>query len=170
MFCVGVRAPDRHMSEGRRRAAGRWLTSILMEALDWIRDQGIVLQSARGPLPNLAEWVAGEPIRGSWWGHPAGRRIFETIGSVLASGEVVATRLVNGKVTLVHRRVWPALLRLADRFPSSRLASIDEEHTETGAHRRVETQFPNWVPAEVFALAEALTDEQALSQLPKCLH
>ncbi|MBO0693621.1 MAG: hypothetical protein J2P58_12040, partial [Acidimicrobiaceae bacterium] len=70
-----------------------------MEALDWIRDQGIVLQSARGPLPNLAEWVAGEPIRGSWWGHPAGRRIFETIGSVLASGEVVATRLVNGKVT-----------------------------------------------------------------------
>ena len=37
----------------------------------WVREQGIVLQSARGPLPNLAEWIAGEPIRGSWWGHPS---------------------------------------------------------------------------------------------------
>jgi hypothetical protein len=36
-----------------------------MEALDWVRANGIVLQSARGAVPNLAEHVAGEPIRGS---------------------------------------------------------------------------------------------------------
>ena len=30
-----------------------------------------VLQAARGPAPNLAEAIAGEPIRGSWWGHGA---------------------------------------------------------------------------------------------------
>ena len=141
-----------------------------MEPVDWIQEQGVVLQSARGPVPNLAEWVAGEPIRGSWWGHPAGHKINRTIRSVLASGDVVATRLVNGKVTLVHRRVWPALVRLADRFPPSRLASIDDVHTETGAHRRVETQFPDWVPAEAFALAETLTDAQALSHLPSSLY
>src|SRR4051794_2330166 len=33
----------------------------------------MVLQSARGPVPNLAECVAGEPIRGSWRGHPCRR-------------------------------------------------------------------------------------------------
>jgi len=41
-----------------------------MEAMDWLREQGVVLQSARGPVPNLAEQVAGERIRGSWWGPP----------------------------------------------------------------------------------------------------
>ena len=36
-----------------------------MDPLDWVREQGIVLQSASGPLPNLAEHIAGETIRGS---------------------------------------------------------------------------------------------------------
>ena len=40
-----------------------------------------MLQSARGPLPNLAEWIAGEPIRGSWWGHPCGHETFAALTS-----------------------------------------------------------------------------------------
>jgi len=59
---------------------------------------------------------AGEPIRGSWWGHPAGHAIFDALNSLTESPDVVRTRLVNGKVTLVHRRLWPALARLADSF------------------------------------------------------
>jgi hypothetical protein len=30
-----------------------------VDPLAWLREQGVVLQSARGPLPNLAEYVAG---------------------------------------------------------------------------------------------------------------
>jgi hypothetical protein len=91
-----------------------------MDALDWVREHGVVLQSARGPVPNLAEHVAGEPIRGSWWGHKSGREIFAVLTRVRGSPDVIATRLVNRRVTLIHRRVWPALVRLADRFPSER--------------------------------------------------
>jgi hypothetical protein len=47
-----------------------------MDSLDWVCEQGVVLQSARGPLPNLAEHIAGEAIRGSWWGHSSGHEIF----------------------------------------------------------------------------------------------
>ncbi len=140
-----------------------------MEALEWVRDQGVVLQSARGPVPNLAEFVAGEPIRGSWWGHKAGHEIFNVINEVLSSPDVVATRLINGKVTLVHRRLWPALVRLADRFPTARLVAVDEEHTSTGAHRTVETPFPNWVPAEEVKAAAELDLDEALEMLPACL-
>jgi hypothetical protein len=107
-----------------------------------------VLQSARGPLPNLAEYIAGESIHGSWWGHASGRKIFAVINDLLESGDVVATRLVEGKITLIHRRVWPALVRVADRFPADRLAAVDELHTASGAHRTVEVTFPFWVPAE----------------------
>jgi hypothetical protein len=140
-----------------------------VDALQWVREQGIVLQSAKGPVPNLADWVAGEPIRGSWWGHPAGHEIFAVLGQVLAGADVVATRLIDGKVTLVHRRLWPAVVRVADRFPPVWLAAVDDEHTPTGAHRRTETPFPDWVPAAEVAMAATLTVDEALGQLPSCL-
>jgi hypothetical protein len=46
--------------------AAHMVGSMIVEPLEWVREQGIVLQSARGPIPNLAEYVAGEPIPGSW--------------------------------------------------------------------------------------------------------
>jgi hypothetical protein len=50
--------------------------SMIVEPLEWVREQGIVL---------LAEYVAGEPIRGSWWGHASGREIFAVLSRVLNS-------------------------------------------------------------------------------------
>jgi hypothetical protein len=130
---------------------------------------GMLLESARGPIPNVAELVAGEPISGSWWGHHDSHAIFAVINELADSPDVVRLRLVKGKVTLVHRRVWPALVRLRDRFDADRLAAIAEEHTASGAHRKVETPFPDWVPAEVVQAAKAWSDKQALAALPDCL-
>ena len=143
--------------------------SMIVEPLEWVRDQGIVLQSARGPVPNLAEYVAGEPIRGSWWGHPSGHEIFAVLSRVLNSPDVIATRLINGKITLIHRRLWPALVRVADRFPKERLAAVDEEHTASGAHRTTEIPFPESVPAQEVTAARQLNADDALAQLPACL-
>jgi hypothetical protein len=140
-----------------------------VEPLEWVREQGIVLQAAKGPVPNLVDWVAGEPIRGSWWSHRSAPEIFAVLGELLASQDVVATRLINGNVTLVHRRLWPALVRLADRFEPQRLAAVDDVHTATGAHRRVETPFPDWVPPAEAACGAELTVDEALEELPDCL-
>jgi hypothetical protein len=68
--------------------------------------RGVLLESARGPVPNIAELIAGEPISGSWWAHPASRKIFAAINAIADSPDVVRLRLVNGKVTLIHLRVW----------------------------------------------------------------
>ena len=133
-----------------------------------MREQGIVLQSARGPIPNLAEYVAGEAIRGSWWGHPSGHAIFNALNQVRDSPDVVALRLYKDKLTLIHRRLWPALIRLADRFPAARLAAIEEEHTASGAQMTIEIPFPEWVPAEELTAAAKLSVEEALAQLPEC--
>jgi hypothetical protein len=132
-------------------------------------DDGMLLQSARGPLANAAELIAGEPIKGSWWGHPAGHTIFNTLNDLADSPDVVRLRLVKGKITLVHRRLWPALVRVADGFDAKQLAALDEVHTETGAHRVVEQPFPDWVPADVHHAAAQLTVQQAWSHLPTCL-
>jgi hypothetical protein len=133
-------------------------------------EHGMLLESAHGPLPNVAELVAGERISGSWWAHPSSHAIFEAINALADSPDVVRTRLVNGKVTLIHRRLWCAVVRVADRFPTDRLAAIREEHTATGAHRVLQQDFPDWVPSDVLRDAKALSEDAALGSLPGCVH
>jgi hypothetical protein len=122
---------------------------VTVDVLAVLKEHGMLLESARGPIPNVAELVAGSPIRGAWWGHPASQAIFEAINTLADSPDVVRLRLVNGKVTLIHRALWPALARVADHFPAARLAALRQEHTEWGAHRVQEEGFPAWVPKDV---------------------
>lgn len=135
------------------------------QALAFVRKHGVVLVSARGPVPNLVEAIAGEPIKGSWWGHPDSHRIYGVLESVCDSNQVLPCRLVGGKVTLVHRRLWPALVRLSDRLPKSGLAAVRQEHTERGSHRVVSTPFPEWVSTEVADQARRLSEAAAISSL-----
>ena len=134
------------------------------EALVFVKKHGVVLMSARGPIPNLAEAIAGEPIRGSWWGHPKSRHMYRVFGGVSDSSQVLVCRLVGGKVTLVHRRLWPALVRLAGRLPRRGLAAIRDEHTAGGSHRTVVTVFPRWVPKQVLSQAKRLSVARAASK------
>ena len=135
------------------------------KALAFVKREGIVLQAARGRLPNLAEFVAGAPIRGSWWGHPKGQEIFRAVNDVVDSGDVLVCRLVDGKVTFVHRRLWPALVRLAARLPTEGLAQVSEEHTASGRHERRITPYPEWVPRDVDAEAARLSEANAEKQM-----
>jgi hypothetical protein len=131
------------------------------QALAFVKRHGVVLQAARGPVPSLAEAVAGGPIRGSWWGHPKGHEIFRVAEAVSQSDEVLVCKLVEGKVTYVHRRLWPALVRLASRFQKGQLAKVWNEHTRTGAHRSRMTAFPEWVPKQIAREAKRLSTEDA---------
>lgn len=138
-------------------------------ALAFVERHGVVLQAARGPVPSLAEAVAGERIRGSWWGHPKGRAIYAAATAVADSPDVLVCRLVQGKITYVHRRLWPALVRLAPRFPAASLAAVREEHTAAGHHRRLLTTFADWVPRDVERAAVGLSEREAETQLEAAL-
>jgi hypothetical protein len=131
------------------------------QAITFVRRHGVVLQAARGPVPSLAEAIAGEPIRGSWWGHPKGRIIFRATQAVCESPEILVCRLIDDKVTYVHRRLWPALVKLAPRFKKAQLAKVWDEHTESGAHATRRIAFPEWVPGEVVTKAERLSIAEA---------
>ena len=132
------------------------------QGLGFVRKHGVVLESAQGPVPSLAAAIAGGPIRGSWWAHPKGQLIFEVTRAVRDSEQVLVCRLVRGKVTFVHERIWPALVRLAPRFRKESLARITEEHTSSGRHVMRSLPFPNWVPRRVQAMGGRLSEEQAL--------
>jgi len=139
------------------------------EVLELLRRSGVLLESARGHIPNVAELVAGERIQSSWWGHPAGQEIFRVTRVLRSSAEVLTCCLLDGKITYVHRRLWPALVRMADRFDVARLASVREVHTAHGSHRRETTAFPEWVPADVLEAAGSLSPSEARAQLASVL-
>jgi hypothetical protein len=134
-------------------------------ALAFVERHGVVLESGRGPVPSLARAIAGDAFRGHWWGHPKRREIFRATRAVRDSGDVLVCRLVGGKITYVHRELWPALVRVARLVDRGRLGAIREEHTESGAHRLVTVAYPRWVPPDVRAAAEALSESEALERL-----
>jgi hypothetical protein len=133
----------------------------------FVEQHGVVLASARGPVPCVAEAIAGEPIVGSWWSHPKAQAIFDALSSIDDSEDVRCFKLVDNKITFVHRRAWPALAKLAEAgvVPPERVASIVQEHMPTGEHRNFTTPYPDWVPDDVAAAAAALSLDDARAQL-----
>ena len=97
---------------------------------------GLLLQSDL-ILPSITAIVAGEPICGSWWGHSRGDAIHRAANALVDHRDALLTKLVDGKVTYVHRRLWAAVLAVAcsreswqlDRLPQlarKMLDTIDE--------------------------------------------
>jgi hypothetical protein len=62
----------------------------------------------------LTSLVIGEPIRGSWWGHPLGNEIYHLYNDLADQPPVLIVKLVSAKVTFVHRRLWPAVVAVGE--------------------------------------------------------
>ena len=131
----------------------------------FVEKHGVVHASAHGPVPSLAEAITGEPIRGSWWGHPHAGEIFAALETIADSRDVRCFRLVDGKLTFVHRRLWPALVRLADEIGRERLTAIVQEHTSSGAHKNITIPFARWVTPELKQAARRMSIEEARARL-----
>jgi hypothetical protein len=146
------------------------MTIAVADALAFIETHGVVLASAKGSAPRLIDVIAGEPIAGNWWSHPRANEIYRVLSSASDSESVLVCRLVRGKLTLVHRRLWPALVRLADRFAPEQLAEVRNEHTASGRHVGHEVPFPDWVPSDIVKAAKALPEAEAAAALAPWLN
>ncbi|MFT3698238.1 MAG: hypothetical protein QM831_34165 [Kofleriaceae bacterium] len=144
----------------KKKAAPKWI--------DLVEKHGVLLAAARGPVLNVADLVVGEPIVGGWWAHPKGKQIFEALSQIDDSDDIRSFRLIDGKVTFAHRRVWPALVRLGRDgiFDADRLGSVQQVHTPTGEHRTTVVPFPDWVDERTAIAADALSDAAAREMLP----
>jgi hypothetical protein len=84
---------------------------------------GLLLQHDRA-LPSVTALVAGQPIAGSWWGHPRGQDIYALLVALESGAGALSPKLINGKVTFVHERLWPALLGVLDSRRSGERAAL----------------------------------------------
>ncbi len=75
-------------------------------------------------LPSVSVIVAGEPIRGSWWGHFKGHEIHQVSSQMASNDEVLVTKLVSGKITYVHRKLWPAIFAIGSSHQSWQVTGL----------------------------------------------
>jgi hypothetical protein len=84
-----------------------------MQALDRVLasldGNGLLLKQDK-ELPSVVGLLTGESLRTSWWSHPKGRLIFVVLSELADHPDVLFTKLLRKKDTLVHRRLWPAVL------------------------------------------------------------
>lgn len=116
------------------------MTPDASRAVAAIEQHGVLL--LQDPhLPSLAVMIAGEPIRGSWWGHPAGNRIFNVQGEVEDHADVATFKLVDRKVCFVQRRLWPAIVSVGQAREAWQLTGLGAEARDlvdrVDAHGRV---------------------------------
>ena len=106
-------------------------------------------------LPSVATiFGGGKAMSGSWWGHPCGQEMFRCLNDI--EDIAVTTRLIAGKVTFVHKRLWPALA-------GARIAIESDVHTDSGRHeKRVESSAKWSKRLRVKPLASASAARQEL--------
>jgi hypothetical protein len=82
-------------------------------ALAAICEHGVLLETDRA-FPSLVALVAGGPVKGTWWAHPLANEIYMLGQRLMDHRDVLFIRLVSGKMTYVHRRLWRPALRNRD--------------------------------------------------------
>jgi hypothetical protein len=98
-------------------SAARVLSALLKSGL-------LLKQDKR--LPNVVTLLTGEALSTSWWSHPKGRLIFAVLSKLSEHPDVLFTKLLYGKVTLVHRQLWPALVAVASEGAPWQLSGLSE--------------------------------------------
>jgi hypothetical protein len=79
--------------------------------LSQVKGFGLLLESDP-KLPSVSTIITGSPLRSSWWSHPLSHTIFDVNGRLEDHPDVLVTKLVAGKVTFVHRELWPQILAI----------------------------------------------------------
>jgi hypothetical protein len=114
-----------------------------------LRTIGFLLESD-AKLPSVASLVSGEPIRGSWWSHPAAQVIFQINEQLEDHEDVLIAKLVSGKVTFVHRNIWSEVIAIGRaREPwqlknlSTPVRKLLEQVEEAGSLTTTEVDWPS---------------------------
>ena len=103
--------------------SGKTMTTHLRRIISALRRHGLLLKQDRA-LPNVVGLVTGEVLSGSWWSHPRAQEIFAVLHELVERAEVLETKLIGGKVTFVHERLWPAWLAVATSGESWQQAGL----------------------------------------------
>lgn len=95
------------------------------ELLDRLRELDRLLD-ADPRFPSITGLVTGASVRGSWWAHPRAHKMFRLACELRGHRDVLMVKLISGKVTLVHRPLWPAIFAIATARESWQMSGLSK--------------------------------------------
>lgn len=93
---------------------------------DIIQSIGLLLLQDK-TLKSVVGIVTGEAVSGSWWGHPRGKEIYAVVQQLTERVDILTCKLIEGKVTFVHKSKWDALFSLTSGKEAWQETSSDVE-------------------------------------------
>jgi hypothetical protein len=101
----------------------------LKHVLSKISSYGFLLESDT-KLPSVCGLITGGPLTGSWWSHPLAQEIFQVNERLDDHPDVLITKLISGKVTFVHRELWPEIVAIGTAKQSWQTAGLSSSAKE----------------------------------------
>ena len=106
------------------------------DVLDYLRKLGVLLETDR-TFPSITGIMVREPIKGSWWSHPMANDIYMLSQRLAHHSDTIFLKLLSGKTTFVHRRLWPELIAIGtaqepwqlDALPASSKSMLKKVET-----------------------------------------
>ena len=89
----------------------RAATIEVEDVLEMLRKFGVILETDKA-FPSITGMMVGEPIHGSWWSHPMANDIYMLSQRLIHHHDAVFLKLLSGKTSYVHRRLWPELIAI----------------------------------------------------------
>lgn len=79
---------------------------MVAELVERIEARGLVTHQ------EVVDWLLPDRPPGSWWSHPRAKEVYDLLTALEEETDLLSCKLVQGKQTFVHRRLWPALVRV----------------------------------------------------------
>jgi len=128
------------------------MSSTRAHTLKWAKAMGLVML---GPTPNLPSLVThiAPGLRGArWWSHPQANEIYNTYRQIIEDRDIAVAKLVDGKITLLHRKLWPAIIKLVqdEMWRKKQIGALSLtaksllDHVESAGSIRLDFLAPDW--------------------------
>lgn len=81
----------------------------LNDLMERLREFDLLLDTD-SKFPSVTGMIAGDTGGGSWWAHPQAVHMYRLSCALRDHPDVLMVKLLSGKLTFIHRPLWPAVV------------------------------------------------------------
>jgi hypothetical protein len=98
----------------------------LEDLVDRLQEFDLLL-STDPKFPSVSGLVVGDVGGRSWWAHPAAKLMFDLSCRLHDHPDVLMVKLISGKVTYIHRPLWPAIVAIGTAREKWQMDGLSKE-------------------------------------------
>lgn len=94
-----------------------------------LNKKGVLLLQDK-TFPSVVSTIVGEPIIGSWWGHPMANPIYNGLNWAIDQKSIISAKLLSKKVTYINKKLYPFFFSIVSEVRPWQLKGLSKESTE----------------------------------------